>query len=126
MSLGWFSKNRLDIHVYIFIIYVYLKESYLHNWALSIQPKFRKIRSETRWNGPFLLGPTEIFGTTFKGHHFDRSAHFGRADGPFHLHSYLTRLMSNINNRNKLQLMQIISNVMLYSQHFTFHWKLLV
>ena len=33
-------------------------------------------------------------------------------------------LMSNINN--KLQLMQIISNVMLYSQHFTFHWKLLV
>ena len=34
--------------------------------------------------------------------------------------SYLTRLMSNINNRNKLQLMQIIWNVMLYLQHFTF------
>jgi len=42
------------------------------------------------------------------------------------MHSCLTRLMSNINNRNKLQLMQIIWNVMLYSQHFTFHWKLLV
>ena len=27
---------------------------------------------------------------------------------------------------NKLQVMQIIWNVMLYSQHFTFHWKLLV
>ena len=40
--------------------------------------------------------------------------------------SYLTRLMSNINNRNKLQLMQIIWNVMLHSQQFTFHWKLLV
>ena len=42
------------------------------------------------------------------------------------MHSCLTRLISNINNRNKLQLMQIIWNVMLYSQHFTFHWKLLV
>ena len=39
---------------------------------------------------------------------------------------YLTRLISNINNRNKLQLMQIIWNVMLYSQHFIFHWKLLL
>ena len=114
MSLGWFLKNRPDkqdslsrralycytlfllltsyiyiksisAHVYIFIIYVYLKELYLHNWALSIQPKFRKFRSETRWNGPFLLGPTQIFGTTFEGHRFDRSAHFGRVDGPFHL-----------------------------------------
>ena len=32
----------------------------------------------------------------------------------------------NINNRNKLQLIQIIRNVMLYSQKLTFHWKLLV
>ena len=39
---------------------------------------------------------------------------------------YLTQLMSNINNRNKLQLMQIFWNVMLYSPHFTLHWKLLV
>ena len=44
----------------------------------------------------------------------------------FNMHSYLTRLMSIINNQNKLQVMQIIWNVMLYSQHFTFHWKLLV
>ena len=34
MSLDWFSKNRLDIHLYIFITYGYLKESYLHKWAL--------------------------------------------------------------------------------------------
>ena len=86
-----FIINKLHLHKVhfcpriIFIIYVYLKELYLHNWALSIQPKFRKFRSETRWNGPFLLGPTEIFGTTFEGHRFDRSAHFGRVDGPFHL-----------------------------------------
>ena len=37
-----------------------------------------------------------------------------------YMHSCLTRLISNINNRNKLQLMQQ------YSQHFTFHRKLLV
>ena len=43
-----------------------------------------------------------------------------------YMHSCVTRLISNINNRNKLQLMQIIWNVMLYSQHFTFHRKLLV
>ena len=39
--------------------------------------------------------------------------------------SYLTLLMTNIKNRKKLQLIQTIWNVMLYSQHFTFHWKLL-
>ena len=43
-----------------------------------------------------------------------------------YMHSCVTRLISNINNRNKLQLMQIIWNVMLYSHHFTFHRKLLV
>ena len=32
----------------------------------------------------------------------------------------------DINHRNKLQLIQTIWNAMLYSQHFTFHWKLLV
>ena len=32
----------------------------------------------------------------------------------------------NYQQSNKLQVMQIIWNVMLYSQHFTFHWKLLV
>ena len=37
-----------------------------------------------------------------------------------YMHSCLTRLISNINNRNKLQLMQQ------YSQHFTFHRKLVV
>ena len=41
------------------------------------------------------------------------------------MQSYLTRLIWNINNRNKLQLMQIIWNVMFYLQHFTFQWKLL-
>ena len=40
--------------------------------------------------------------------------------------SYLTLLMANIKNRKKLQLIQTIWDVMLYSQHFTFHWKLLV
>ena len=40
-----------------------------------------------------------------------------------YMHSYLTLLMSNINNQ-LMQLMQIIWNAMLYSQHFTFHWKL--
>ena len=35
-------------------------------------------------------------------------------------------VLSNINHRNKLQLIQTIWNAMLYSQHFTFHWKLLV
>ena len=34
--------------------------------------------------------------------------------------------MANIKNRKKLQLIQTIWDVMLYSQHFTFHWKLLV
>ena len=34
--------------------------------------------------------------------------------------------MSNIKNRKKLQLIQTIWDVMLCSQHFTFHWKLLV
>ena len=34
-------------------------------------------------------------------------------------------VLSNINHRNKLQLIQTIWNAMLYSQHFTFHWKLL-
>ena len=33
--------------------------------------------------------------------------------------------MANIKNRKKLQLIQTIWDVMLYSQHFTFHWKLL-
>ena len=32
----------------------------------------------------------------------------------------------NYQQSNKLQVMQIIWNVMPYSQHFTFHWKLLV
>ena len=35
--------------------------------------------------------------------------------------SYLTLLMANIKNRKKLQLIQTIWDVMLYSQHFTFH-----
>ena len=35
-------------------------------------------------------------------------------------------LMANIKNRKKLQLIQTIWDVMFYSQHFTFHWKLLV
>ena len=39
--------------------------------------------------------------------------------------SYLTLLMANIKNRKKLQLIQTIRDVMLYLQHFTFHWKLL-
>ena len=39
--------------------------------------------------------------------------------------SYLTLLMANIKNRKKLQLIQTIWDVMLYSQHFTFHRKLL-
>ena len=44
-----------------------------------------------------------------------------------YMDSYLTLLMSNINNRNKQQLIQINWNAaMLYSQHFTFHGKLLV
>ena len=34
--------------------------------------------------------------------------------------------MANIKNRKKLQLIQTIWDVMLYSQHFTFLWKLLV
>ena len=34
--------------------------------------------------------------------------------------------MANIKNRKKLQLIQTIWDVMLYSQHFTFHWKLLI
>ena len=34
--------------------------------------------------------------------------------------------MANIKNRKKLQLIQTIWDVMLCSQHFTFHWKLLV
>ena len=34
--------------------------------------------------------------------------------------------MANIKNRKKLQLIQTIWDVMLYSQHFTFHWKILV
>ena len=43
------------------------------------------------------------------------------------LHAQLfDTVMSNISNRNKLQLIQIIWNVMLYSQHFTFNSKLLV
>ena len=33
--------------------------------------------------------------------------------------------MANIKNRKRLQLIQTIWDVMLYSQHFTFHWKLL-
>ena len=48
---------------------------------LSIQSKFRKFRLETKWNGPFWLGPTGIFGATFDGHHFDRSADFDREGG---------------------------------------------
>ena len=39
--------------------------------------------------------------------------------------SYWTLLMANIKNRKKMQLIQTIWDVMLYSQHFTFHWKLL-
>ena len=38
---------------------------------------------------------------------------------------FLTLLMANIKNRKKLQLIQSIWDVMLYSQHSTFHWKLL-
>ena len=93
-SLNWISKNWLDIHVYIFIIHAYLKELYLHNWVLSIQPKFRKFQLETRWNRPFRVGPTGIFAATFEGHYFDLSAHFGAAggDGPFHL----TKLLSPV------------------------------
>ena len=34
--------------------------------------------------------------------------------------------MANIKNRKKLQLTQTIWDVTLYSQHFTFHWKLLI
>ena len=34
--------------------------------------------------------------------------------------------MANIKNRKKLQLIHTIWDVMLYSQHFTFHWKILV
>ena len=34
--------------------------------------------------------------------------------------------MANIKNRKKLQLIQTIWDVMLYSQYFTIHWKLLV
>ena len=33
--------------------------------------------------------------------------------------------MANIKNRKRLQLIQTIWDVMLYSQHFTFHWELL-
>ena len=33
--------------------------------------------------------------------------------------------MANIKNQKKLQLIQTIWDVMLYSQHFTFHWELL-
>ena len=51
---------------------------------------------------------------------------FYRSPSCRYMYSYLTRLMWNINNLNRLQLMQIIWNVMLYSQHFTFHWNLLV
>ena len=40
--------------------------------------------------------------------------------------SYLSLLMANIKNRKKLQLIQTIWDVMLYSHYFTFHWKLLV
>ena len=40
--------------------------------------------------------------------------------------SCLSLLMANIKNRKKLQLIQTVWDVMLYSQHFTFHWKLLV
>ena len=44
--------------------------------------------------------------------------------------SYLTLLIANIKNRKKLQLIQTrfqtIWDVGLYSQHFAFHWKLLV
>ena len=39
--------------------------------------------------------------------------------------SYLSLLMANIKNRKKLQLIQTVCDVMLYSQYFTFHWKLL-
>ena len=31
-------------------------------------------------NGPFSIGPTGVFWTTFEGVHFDRSNHFGRSD----------------------------------------------
>ena len=40
------------------------------------------------------------------------------------MHSYLCQISTY--NRSKLQLIQINSNAILYSQHFTFHWKLLV
>ena len=43
-----------------------------------------------------------------------------------HVQLFDALLMSNINNRNELQLIQIIWNAMFYSQHFTFHWKPLV
>ena len=39
--------------------------------------------------------------------------------------SYLTLLMANIKNPKKFQVIQTIWDVMLYSQHFTFHCKLL-
>ena len=40
--------------------------------------------------------------------------------------SCLSLLMADIKNRKTLQLIQTIWDVMLYSQYFTFHWKLLV
>ena len=46
-------------------------KSTLHVWfyrsALSIQSKIPEIRLEIKRNGPFWLGPTGIFWTTFKG-----------------------------------------------------------
>ena len=45
-----------------------------------------------------------------------------------YIHNYFTLSMSDIKNRNKMQLIQINWNAMLYSQRkqFAFYWKLLV
>ena len=49
----------------------------LHNVRIAVirgkmgrfpfSPKFRKFRLEFKWNGPFRLVPTGMFGITFEG-----------------------------------------------------------
>ena len=92
--------------------------------ALLITLSWTGIRQIIRW---FIL-------TDFNTMWLDINTYFGSKFSFYRSPScrvaLYAQLFDTINVKyqqsNKLQVMQIIWNVMLYSQHFTFHWKLLV
>ena len=79
-------------------------------------------------NNTLIYSHRLLYNVAWYKHYFGSKFSFYRS--PSCRVALYARLFDTINvnyqQSNKLQVMQIIWNVMLYSQHFTFHWKLLV